>query len=490
MTDTMTRVLHICTEIYPLLKTGGLADVAGALPPALAAQGCDVRMLVPGFPAFLEGIDDRQLVAEIPPRFGASAIRLYSGVLPGSGIKTYVIDAPGLYDRPGNPYSDAKNRAYPDNYRRFALLGWLAAQLAEGFDPSWSPQILHGHDWHAGLVPAYLKAAEARTGRKLAGTVFSVHNLAYQGMFPRQTFDELGLPESFFSVYGVEFHGHVSFLKAGLFYSDKLTTVSPTYAREIQSAEQGAGLDGLLGSRASDLVGILNGVDPAVWNPATDPAIASNYDSRSISRKLDCKTALQQETGLNVQNDAPLFGIVSRLTDQKGLNLVLAGLPELLRRGGQLVLLGSGDAALEKAFQDIALAHPGTVAVQIGYDEEKAHRIIAGSDVVLVPSHFEPCGLTQLYGLIYGTLPLVRRVGGLADSVVDSSLENIADGLATGFVFDDFKVGAFLAAVRRAFALYSRRRDWSQVQRCGMKQQFNWDRAAEKYLSLYQQLAS
>ncbi len=483
------RVLHVCTEIYPLLKTGGLADVAGALPPALARLSCDVRVLVPGFPAFHDGILDRKLVAELPGGFGAATMRLYCGSLPDNGIKAYVIDAPELYDRPGNPYSDSENRSYPDNYRRFALLGWLAARLAEGLDPDWSPQVVHGHDWHAGLASAYLKAAEFATGRKLAGSIFTVHNLAYQGVFSRQVFGELGLPGSFFDINGVEFHDQLSFLKAGLFYSDKLTTVSPTYAHEIQTAEQGCGLDGLLRYRAGDLYGILNGVDSAIWNPKADAAIAAPYDIRSMTGKLKCKTALQEETGLKVQNEAPLFGVVSRFTEQKGLNLVLAGLPEILRRGGQVVLLGSGDAAMEAAFQAAALAHPQALSVHIGYDEQRSHRIIAGCDVILVPSRFEPCGLTQLYGLMYGTLPLVRRVGGLADTVVDCSLETMADELATGFVFDEFEVNAFDAAVRRVFALYGRKADWRQVQKRAMQQQFSWDVAAQAFLSLYRHVA-
>lgn len=490
----MIPVLHVCTEVFPLLKTGGLADVAGALPPALARQGCDARVLVPGFPAFLAGIQQQQLVAELPPRFGAAAIRLYRGLLPDSATTAYLIDAPGLYDRPGNPYADADNQPYPDNFRRFALLGWMATQLTNangpdtGLDSSWQAEILHGHDWHAGLMPAYLKQAEIASGRKAVSAVFTVHNLAYQGVFPAAAFAELGLPGHFFHMNGVEFHGQLSFLKAGLFYSDKLTTVSPTYAREIQGEEQGCGLDGLLRSRAGDLHGILNGVDPAVWDPAADPTIAAPYHAAAMLGKVQCKTALQNETGLRIQNEAPLFGIVSRLAEQKGLSLVLAGLPEILQRGGQLVLLGGGEPALEAELKAAAASHPDAVSVQIGYDEEHAHRIIAGADVILVPSRFEPCGLTQLYGLRYGTLPLVRRVGGLADSVVDSTLENMAEGRATGFVFDQFEPEAFTLAVRRAFALYGRKTDWEQVQHCGMQQHFEWDVAARQYLALYRQL--
>ena len=484
------RVLHVCTEIYPLLKTGGLADVAGALPAAQAAIGGDVRMLVPGFPALRAGIRDQQLVADLAPKFGAPSIRLYRGWLPGGAICVYIIDAPRLYDRPGNPYADAVNVSYADNQRRFALLGWIAARLAEGLDPDWRPQVVHGHDWHAGLAGAYLKAAEYASGQKLAGSVFTVHNLAYQGNFPRHVFGALDLPAWFFDVNGVEFHGQCSFLKAGLFYADKLTTVSPTYAREIQHSEQGCGLDGLLHARRDDLAGILNGVDATVWNPATDALLAAPYDVDRMAGKRACKAALQQEMGLAHNSEALLFCVVSRLSEQKGLHLVLAALPEIIQRGGQLVLLGSGDAALEQAFREAQAAHPQAVAVSIGYDEQLSHRIIGASDVIMVPSRFEPCGLTQLYGLKYGTLPLVRKVGGLADTVLDCSLENMADELATGFVFDAFDGAAMSAALRRAFALFQRKADWAQVQKAGMQQQSGWDAAAARYMALYQECAS
>jgi starch synthase len=482
-------VLHVCAELYPLLKTGGLADVTGALPPALAPLGVDSRVLLPGFPAMRAGILDQELVAELPARFGADVIRLVCGRLPGSGVPAYMIDAPQLYDRPGNPYADGANRAYDDNDRRFALLGWVAAWLAQGNDRTWKPQVVHGHDWHAGMAMAYLKRFEHRNGARLAGSLFTVHNLAYQGVFEAASFPMLDLPAYFFDVFGLEYHGQVSFMKAGLFYADKLSTVSPTYAREIQGPEQGCGLDGLLASRAADLHGILNGVDPAIWNPAVDTQIAARYEPDHLGGKAECKRALQQDFGLRQHEDALLFAVVSRLTEQKGLQLVLGGLPDMLRRGGQLALLGSGDPVMEAAFRDAARAHPESVAVSIGYDEALSHRIIAGADVILVPSRFEPCGLTQLYGLAYGTLPLVHRVGGLADSVVDSSLENMAEDIATGFVFDGFTQHAYDSAVRRAFALFARPNDRYRVQRCAMRQHFDWTAAAEKYMALYRQVA-
>ncbi|MFC4892010.1 glycogen synthase GlgA [Pseudofrancisella aestuarii] len=485
------RVLHVCSELYPLLKTGGLADVAAALPPALSELGVDSRVLVPGFPAFMNNVKKKSLLIELPPKFGADRISIYLAKIPDTKIDIYIIDAPRLYDRPGNPYTDSKNQPYTDNYLRFALLGWVAARLADGLDSQWKPEIIHGHDWHAGLVPAYLKATEIATGIKAVKSVFTIHNLAYQGVFPLSVFSDLDLPNYFLGMDGIEFYGQVSFLKAGLYFSDKITTVSPTYAKEIQGQEQGCGLDGLLSNRKYDLYGILNGVDPKVWNPIKDPYIDANYSSTTIAAgKLKCKTALQQMTGLKVQNDAPLFGVVSRLTEQKGLNLVITGLAEILNRGGQIVLLGSGDTALEEAFKSAAKMYPESVAVQIGYDEEQAHRIIAGSDVILVPSRFEPCGLTQLYGLIYGTLPLVHKVGGLADTVADSSLENLAADEATGFVFDKFSIEDFILAVRRSFALYDRKAEWKKVRKIAMQQQVGWDSAAEKIFDIYEQLIS
>ncbi|WP_205791876.1 glycogen synthase GlgA [Burkholderia sp. Ac-20353] len=484
----LMRVLHVCAEVYPLLKTGGLADVTAALPSALNALGCDARLLVPGFPAIRDGVADSRIVAKPGPRFGADALALHRGVLPGTGVVVYFVDAQTLYDRPGGPYSDPHEHPYLDNHRRFALLGWLAARIASGLDPSWRPDIVHSHDWHAGLAPAYLCSGEAQTGTLAARSVFTIHNLAYQGVFPAHLFDETELPRAFFNINGAEFFGQFSFLKAGLYYADKITTVSPTYAREIQGAEQGCGLDGLLHHRAADLHGILNGVDETIWSPALDPHLAAHYDVDALTGKAACKAALQRLAGLSVRPAAPLFGVVSRLTEQKGLQLVLQALPEIVRRGGQFVLLGSGDPDLERAFKAAAAAQPDAVAVVIGYDEAMSHRVIAGSDVIMVPSRFEPCGLTQMFGLRYGTLPLVRRVGGLSDTVVDCSLENLADGSATGFVFDAFDGVALDAALRRAFALYERDEDWARVQQGAMRARFGWNDSAMKLMSVYRQL--
>jgi len=482
------KVLQVSAELFPLLKSGGLADIAGALPLALAAAGQDVRVLLPGFPAIVAGVHEAVHVADFAAPWGERAtLRLGRIPIAGTtGILAYVIDAPALYDRPGNPYEDAHRQPYADNHRRFALLGWAAAQIAQGLDDAWRPQLVHAHDWHAALAPAYLAFAPAGAGPR-AASVFTIHNLAYQGLFSSWHFAELGLPAEAWGMHGLEYHGQISFMKGGLYFADRITTVSPTYAREIQTPEQGCGLDGLLRSRAGVLSGILNAVDDQVWNPAHDTLIPHRYDVRRPAGKGRCKAEVQEALGLAPEPDAPLFIVVSRLTVQKGLGLVLDGLDALLAQGGQFALLGSGDAALESAFSQRAADAPRAVSVTLGYDEALAHRLFGAGDVTLVPSLFEPCGLTQMYGLKYGSLPLVHRVGGLADTVVDASLENMAAGEANGFVFESFDAEAYARAVRRAFALYRRPADWRAVRGVGMRQPADWATAAARYVEVYAQ---
>jgi len=481
-------VLHVAAEMYPLLKTGGLADVVGALPPAQTQLGTNARVILPAFPSVVAGLTQIEPVAELGWAFGIDNVRLERGLLEPHGIVVYVVRADAFFDRPGNPYLDSSHTQYADSDRRFALLGWAAARLATGADPAWKPDVLHAHDWHAGLAPAYLRARERETGVARVPSVMTVHNLAYQGVFPAAEFGVLQLPADFFSVDGVEFYGHLSFLKAGLFYSDRITTVSPTYAREIQTHAQGAGLDGLLRTRTHDISGILNGVDKTVWNPATDTTIDTPYSIAKFTGKAKCKAALQERVGLAREPDALLFGVVSRLTEQKGIDLLLSVIPEIVQRGGQLVVLGTGDPALENGLKKAALAHPHAVAVELGFDETLSHSIIAGSDIVMVPSRFEPCGLTQLYALAYGSLPLVHCVGGLADTVSDASLENLADDLATGFVFEKFDRHSIVAAIRRAFALKQRRPEWKAVVRRAMEQDFGWEASALRYIDVYREL--
>ena len=488
------KVLYVCAELFPFLKTGGLAEVSAGLPPALQALGCEVRLALPAFPALAHAALSSRPVARVPggktpwghaPALPAAEVALAR--LPGLAQPVYLIESPSLYARAGNPYLGPDGKEWGDNALRFAALGWAGALLGRGLDPDWVPDVIHCHDWHAGLVPAYLRAFAA-AGRHTPATVFTIHNLAFQGLFPPTVFPRLGLPAAHFDIGGLEFYGQVSFMKAALQYADRVTTVSPSYAREILTEAQGCGLEGLLRERAGHLSGILNGVDYQVWNPATDALLPATYDVDTLAHKASVKRALQLRFGLEPRAQALVFGVVSRLTTQKGLHLLAQVMAELVQRGGQLALLGQGDTALEQAFVDAALRFPGQVGVRIGYDEVSAHSVVGGADVILVPSAFEPCGLTQLYGLRYGTLPLVRRVGGLADTVVDCTLENLDDGSATGFVFDELSAPALLSAVRRAFVLFGRPAEWAAVQRCGMALRFDWRAAALHYLALYQSL--
>jgi starch synthase len=474
------RVLHAAAELFPWVKTGGLGDVIAALPPALAALDVDVRLVLPGFSGFLDAFELSE-IARLRTPFAVERVRLALAPLPGSAVRAYLVDHPAFYDRPGSPYAAPDGHDWPDNHRRFALLGWAAAALAEGADPEWRPDILHAHDWHAGLAPAYLRAA----GMPLP-SVFTIHNLAYQGTFPATLFPDLALPASFFAIDGIEFHGGFSLLKAGIFYADRLSTVSPTYAEEIQTPAFGNGLDGLLRSRADRLTGILNGVDPQTWSPEHDALLPQPYGADdAIAGKAAAKAALQQHFGLDAEPAAPLFGAVTRLTPQKGLDLVLAALPGLVEGGGQLALLGSGEADLEAGYAAAAAAYPDQIGVVIGYDEALSHLIMAGADIVTVPSRFEPCGLTQLYALRYGALPLVRRTGGLADTVIDANAVTLADGSATGFVFDEESPEALLEAAQHAIALYADRASWQRLIRQAMSRDFSWAAAARKYQALY-----
>ena len=473
------RVLHAAAEIFPLVKTGGLADVVGALPHALAAAGADVRLLLPGLPAILDAVSRPRKVFEGGPLFGAARVTLRLGRFKagakGPDVQAYVIDAPWLYARDGGPYQGPDGKPWDDNLQRFALLGWAAAHLAAGeLDPAWRPDILHAHDWHAALACSYLRAHPGAHAR----SVFTIHNLAFQGLFAQDDFGLLGLPRRFMQPDGLEFHGWLSFMKGGLVHADRLTTVSPTYAREITTPEFGCGVEGVLRTRAADLSGILNGVDYGHWDPATDAALPARFDARDLGGKAVCKAALQREFGLDARTDAPLIGIVSRLSEQKGLDLALAALPALRAEGVQLAILGSGDAPLERAFADAAAAHPGQVGVHIGYDETLAHRVIAGADLILVPSRFEPCGLTQLYGMRYGTLPLVRRVGGLADTVDDAS----------GFIFEAADSSSLIEAARRAVLTLREPARWRAMQQTAMARDHSWSAAAARYLALYRSL--
>lgn len=476
------KILQTAAEAVPLVKTGGLADVLGALPDALIRAGAQSRLLLPGFAAVRAALGGVRRLAVLPCPWGGAAPHLVTGRLkPLADRPAYVVLAPDLYERPGGLYGDPSGAAWADNHRRFAPLAWAARALARGADASWQPDVVHAHDWHAGLAPAAL----AHAGQP-AASVMTIHNLAYQGLFPAQAFLDLDLPASAWSLDGVEFWGQVSFMKAGLQHAQAVSTVSPTYAREIQEPAHGFGLDGVLRAHPAGVAGILNGVDYAVWHPRTDTHLPQRYDAQDLSGKAVCKAAVQQAHGLRVDAKSMLMAVVSRLTSQKGLDLLLQVLPQALQDGAQLVVLGQGDASLEAGFTAAAATHAGQVVCLRAHDEALAHRIMAAADVVLVPSRFEPCGLTQLYAMAYGALPLVHHVGGLADTVTDASLEALEDDQATGLVFHRFEPAALESALRRAQLLWRRPAQWAQVQQRAMAQRFDWDRAAKAYAALYE----
>lgn len=468
------RILHAAAEIFPFVKTGGLGDVLGALPRALQSAGAQVRLVLPAMPALSDELRHGQLVVQRSAEASTPAFKLLRGQLGDDGPVCYLVDAPQLYARGGGPYQDTHGREWPDNLQRFALLSRCAAELAAGrLDPSWSAPLLHVHDWHTSLACAYLR----RLGSDVR-SILTVHNLAYAGVFPLDAFGELGLdPELIRAGAPLEFYGQLSLLKAGLVLADHVTTVSPSYAREIATPEFGRGFDGVIRARGTAVTGLLNGIDTAVWNPATDAAIAARFDAKRPGNKRYCKRALLKEFNLDEDLKRPLFGIVSRLSEQKGIDLVLSAIAGLQQLGGTLVILGSGEPALEQACRDAAQRAPQRVGVHIGYDETRAHRLIAGADVLLVPSRFEPCGLTQLYALRYGTLPLVRRVGGLADTIDDT----------VGFPFGPQDTG-FEHALEMAIAAYHHASRWRALRHNAMLREHGWSQAALDYLALYRRL--
>jgi starch synthase len=477
-------VLFVTSEVAPLIKTGGLADVAGSLPAALMHAGVDARVLVPGYKQVMEGVKSKGRLASFPALGEMPASQILAGKLP-SGVPLMIVDCPRLYDRPGGPYQDSSGSDWPDNAVRFGLLSYAGAVLSGAASPiSWRPRLIHCNDWQAGLAPAYLHFMPGEKARSL----MTIHNLAYQGVFPPTTGSRLGLPPSSFAPDGLEYYGNMSFLKAGLFYADHITTVSPNYAREIQQEPLGMGMQGLLAHRAGVLSGILNGIDTDTWDPETDPYIHRYYNAVRLPAKQENKQALQERMGLALDEKIPLLATIGRFTHQKGLDLLLEIAPDLVRLPTQLAVLGAGDAALQDAFQALARANAGRVAVQVGYDEGLAHQIEAGADIFLMPSRFEPCGLNQMYSQRYGTPPVVHDTGGLHDSVVDSQPVTLADKTATGFLFEPMSRDGFTVAVQRAVEAYYDKKVWRQLQKNGMARDFSWDASAQRYLALYESL--
>lgn len=475
-------VLYAASECFPLIKTGGLADVVGALPRALSKAGVDVTVFLPGFPDVVSGLEGATTVAKLPNVAGQPA-KLIRGVT-ATGLSIIAMDAPHLFDIEGNPYLDAKGNDRDGNGEKFAAFSKIAAGIAMGNIGRKTYDILHAHDWQAGLCAAYIKAS----GNSSVKTVLTIHNLAFQGLFPKTLMDSLDLPEDYYSRDGLEYWDQVSFLKAGIMYSDHITTVSPTYALEIQSDDSGMGFGGLLRSKAGSLSGILNGIDLGVWNPKTDPEVNPSFSAQNPENKAKNKSTLQKELGMRADSKAPLFTVISRLTTQKGLDLLADMTDYIVASGGQLALLGSGDTAIEVAFTAAAQKHPTEISVTIGYNEPLAHRLQAGADAIFIPSRFEPCGLTQLCAMRYGTLPVAGRVGGLNDTIIDASPMALTSGVATGIQFAPVNMHMLYSAIKRTFDIYSNTPQWTQIVENCLAQDVGWNASADLYKQLYASL--
>ncbi|WIA55340.1 glycogen synthase GlgA [Sphingobium sp. WTD-1] len=476
----MMKLLSVASEIYPLIKTGGLADVVGALPGALAGHDVETRTLVPGYPSVLSKLGKAKAVRRYDKLFGAPATVLAGKV---GDLDLLVLDAPDFFAREGGPYGDHGGNDWGDNWRRFAALARVGAEIAAEGAKGWVPDIVHVHDWQAAMTAAYMRFGPAHAVPR----VVTIHNLAFQGRFGPEIFAQLGLPAEAWGMDGVEYYGGTGFLKAGLVSADAITTVSPTYAEEIRSPVHGMGLDGLINGRSDKLYGILNGVDTDIWNPAEDELIARRYSARALSGRSANRRALEKRFGLQ-RDDAPIFVIISRLTWQKGMDLMMGAIDHLVGLGAKLAVLGSGDHALEGGFLAAADRHRGRVGVQIGYDEPLSHLLQAGGDAILIPSRFEPCGLTQLYGLRYGCVPVVARVGGLADTVIDANEAAVSAGVATGILFAGDDPLALHGAIARTVRLHGEPEAWQAMQRAGMRADFSWTHSAARYAALYRSL--
>jgi starch synthase len=477
------KALFATSEAHPLIKTGGLADVAGILPVKLAHLGWEVGIILPAYPACKTRLKNLTEVVSLRIPSVPGLIRILKGQLPGGPNPVWLVDSPAHFDRLGNPYLNEDGQDWPDNAARFATFCRAIVMFANHPEFDWQPDIIHCNDWQTGLVPPLLAPIKNRPA-----TLFTIHNLAYQGVFPRQQFETLELPPHLWSPSALEFHHQFSFIKGGLVFADWLTTVSPTYAQEILTPEFGCGLDGVLRKRADHLTGILNGVDYQRWDPTRDSFIEKCYGRTSWHHKALNKLALQRRYGLPENKTIPLLGFVGRLVEQKGIDLIIDILPKLFSENIQVVFLGEGDESCQNALQKLASRYPQQMGLFIGYDEPLAHGIQAGADIFLMPSRFEPCGLTQIYALRYGTVPIVRSTGGLSDTVVNVTEESLRQGLATGFVFKEAAPSVLLATIRRALVLYAQHSQWRKLALAGMEQDFSWQASAQIYLSLYHRI--
>ena len=477
------KILFCSSEATPLIKTGGLADVAGSLPVALRSLGHDCRLILPAYPQAVANIDNLETLAELELPGSSEPVRLLYGSTGPHETPVYLVDAPLYFNRLGNPYITPEGSNWPDNADRFGLFCRAITHVAMNrCGLAWQPDLVQTNDWQTGLVAPLLEDEAERPA-----TVFTIHNLAYQGLFGREDFDRLQLPKVLWSLHGVEFYKQFSFIKGGIAFSDRVTTVSPTYAEEIRTPKFGYGLEGLLNYRGKHYSGILNGIDYEIWNPQNDPYIASSYSADDYAGKFENKLALQQEFGLPQDQGIQLFGYIGRLVDQKGVDLILQVLPGIMDSGAQVVFLGAGNASLERTLEKLSMRYQNRVGVRIGYDEGLSHRIEAGCDSFLMPSRFEPCGLNQMYSLRYGTVPIVRNTGGLADTVVDVSAASLAAGSATGFVFDEPDGSDLWQTVEKAISYYNRPNSaWQDLAITGMRQDLSWEASAKRYVELYE----
>ncbi len=477
----MKKILFVTSEAHPLIKTGGLADISGSLPTALAGLGVDVRLIMPNYQAIKT---TEEIYYKSTVRVNNTDANILETYLPDTQVPVWLVDCPEFFGFPGNPYVDEKGNAWPDSAERFALFCRVVVEVAmnRGY-LDWTPDIVHCNDWQSALVPALLSLEASRPA-----TVFTIHNMAYQGLFPKATLGLLNLPRQLWSPEGIEFNGMLSFIKGGLAYADRITTVSPTYAEEIQTAAYGYGLEGLLSYRKEVLTGIINGIDANQWNPETDTAISERYTILTLPKKQFNKTALQIKHALPVDDTLPVFVLISRLVEQKGIDMILDCLPQMLTLPLQFILLGKGESRFEEQLTTIASMNSDKIAITLGYDEALAHQLEAGADIFLMPSRFEPCGLNQIYSQRYGAVPIVRKTGGLADTVIDVLPETLNNKTATGFVFNQAASGSLMEAIKRALIVYSQPKTWRQLQINGMQKDYSWNSSAKEYMALYEQL--
>lgn len=487
------RILFVTPEAFPLIKTGGLADVSGALPASLRRLGHDIRILIPGYPTVLKKIINSSFLCTLYNIPSIEAVNIIIGEMPDTGVPVMAIQSDLLYDRPSGPYGDENGKDWDDNAIRFGILSFVAARLSREDSPmkDWIPDLVHCNDWQTGLVPAYLHFMRHDHPKiKQAKSLFSIHNMVFQGCYVPQWLGPLNLPAKSFQIEGLEYYGQLSFLKAGIFYADGLSTVSPTYGKEIQTKEYGFGLQELLTKRSEEIHGILNGFDTKEWNPATDKYIEYHYNDKKMAGKAKVKNALLAKLGLSIHAKTPLLGVISRLTHQKGLDMLLECAETLIEHHHcQLAILGSGEKSFEQSFQNLAKKFPEQVSTNIEYNEELSHKIMAGSDIFIMPSRFEPCGLNQMYGLRYGTPPVVSNTGGLADSVVDSNEVTIGNDTATGFVMPEINTYQLLAATSRAINSFHDEITWKKIQTNGMRQNLDWSNSAQRYINIYEEIS-